>query len=82
MNGDVKEIKKLSYNEFVKELVAKRKEKGFSMRNVAKRYRTSPATMVKFEKGLVEGENNTEDLKMVKMYCDLLNVKFSYLVTI
>jgi transcriptional regulator with XRE-family HTH domain len=82
MNGDVKEVKKLSYNEFVRELAAKRKEKGFSMRNVAKKYNTSPATMVKFEKGVIEGEKSYEDMKMVKMYCDLLEVDFSYLVTI
>ena len=79
---DVKEVKKLTYNEFVKELAEKRKAMGFSMRNVAKRYNTSPATMVKFEKGIAEGEDSKKDMRMIEVYCDLLKIDFLYLVTL
>jgi transcriptional regulator with XRE-family HTH domain len=79
---DVKEVKKLTYNEFVKELAGKRKAMGFSMRNVAKKYNTSPATMVKFEKGINEGIEAKKDMKMIGIYCDLLKIDFLYLVTL
>jgi len=79
---NVTEVKKLSYNEFVKELAARRKAMGFSMRSVSEKYNTSPATMVKFEKA---GSSKTEvkkDMRMIEVYCDLLKVDFKYLVTL
>ena len=79
---NVKEVKKLDYNGFVQELSAKRKAMGFSMRYVANKYSTSPATLVKFEKGSPDGALVKKDMRMLEFYCDLLNIDFLYLVTL
>lgn len=76
------EESKVDYNGFVKLLEAKRKSLGVSLRQIADKYHMSPSTLCKFEKGCCEESGFYKNLAIVERYCEILDVKFDYLVAV
>ncbi len=73
-----KKIKaKGSYKEIVAFVVQQRKNRGYSMRDIADKYSRGLNTIVEFEKA-AKGSDYT-NTKILEEYCVLFNVKYCYL---